>query len=410
MIANRTTDVVVIGAGPAGAIAACLLRQQGHQVVVLEKSTFPRFVIGESLLPQCLQTLKAAGCLEAVNAAGFQRKVGANFQHRGHYEQINFADMFAAGPSHAFHVLRSEFDDILAQCAVQAGATVEFNATVTAAKNQFNDCLVAYTDADGNSGEVRAKFILDASGYGRVLPRLLDIDQPSSLEPKASFFTHVDDGILPEDHQRDATLITTHPKHRNVWYWLISFASGRSSVGVVGPPELIEPYQGEGMAGLKKIIHEDPELAHILRHAEFDSQAHQINAYSGNVTQFCGDGYAVLGNAGEFLDPIFSSGVTVAMKSAHLATTVLDKQLNNEPHDWEQGFVEPLKMGIETFKTFVTHWYSGGFQDVIYSPASNQNVKAKIASILAGYAWDTDNPYVLNPEDRLQTLIEICQQ
>ena len=164
------------------------------------------------------------------------------------------------------------------------------------------------------------------------------------------------------------------------------------------------------MAGLKKIIHEDPELAHILRHAEFDSQAHQINAYSGNVTQFCGDGYAVLGNAGEFLDPIFSSGVTVAMKSAHLATTVLDKQLNNEPHDWEQGFVEPLKMGIETFKTFVTHWYSGGFQDVIYSPASNQNVKAKIASILAGYAWDTDNPYVLNPEDRLQTLIEICQQ
>ncbi len=191
---------------------------------------------------------------------------------------------------------------------------------------------------------------------------------------------------------------------------MISFSHGRSSVGVVGPPELVGPFQQAGIEGLQAVIKQDPQLSHILRHAEFDAQARQINAYSGNVSRHCGDGYAVLGNAGEFLDPIFSSGVTVAIQSSQLAVGVLDKMLNDQPHDWQTEFVEPLRLGVQTFKTFVNHWYSGGFQDVIYSPKPAQSVKAKIASILAGYAWDTANPYVVNPEQRLNTLIEICQQ
>ncbi len=407
---KSTADVAIIGAGPSGAVAACLLRQLGYQVTVLEKTTFPRFVIGESLLPQCLITLQQAGCLAAIQAAGFQRKTGATFQHRGHYENIDFDEKFSAGPSHAFHVERAKFDQILADCASQAGAQVMFNTTVTQIQNRFNDSVVEYTDADGEAQQLKARFILDASGYGRVLPRLLGIDKPSSLEPKMSLFTHVEDHMPLAEHSRTTTLITTHPEHRDVWFWLISFSNGRSSVGVVGPPEIIEPYQTAGLSGLQAMIAEDPELSRLLRHAEYDTKAMHISAYSGNVTQFYGDGYAVLGNAGEFLDPIFSSGVTVAIQSSKLAVEVLDKMLKGQPHDWQQSFVEPLKLGVQTFKTFVTNWYTGGFQDVIYSPNANAGVKAKIASILAGYAWDTDNPYVKSPEQRLNALIEICQE
>lgn len=404
------TDVLIIGAGPSGTVAACLLRQLGHHVTVLERSTFPRFVIGESLLPQCLITLKKAGCLGAIEAAGFQNKVGATFQYKGQYQKIIFSEKFSAGPGHAFHVERAKFDQILANCAEQAGAHIVFNATVTKVSNQFNNSVVEFEDSNGNNKTIKSKFILDASGYGRVLPRLLGIDKPSSLEPKASLFTHICDGIKPEDHNRAETLITTHPENREVWFWLISFGNGRSSVGVVGDPEVIKPYQDEGINGLKKMIRQDAELSRILRAAEFDSEPRQINAYSGSVSQFYGDGYAVLGNAGEFLDPIFSSGVTVAIQSSQLAVNVLDKMLKGEVYDWQVEFVDPLAVGVKTFKTFVNNWYRGGFQDVIYSHSPAPSIKTKIASILAGYAWDTENPYVLEPEQRLNTLIEICQQ
>lgn len=404
------TDVVVIGAGPSGSVAACLLRQLGHQVTVLERSTFPRFVIGESLLPQCLITLENAGCLDAIKAAGFQKKIGATFQYLGQYQNIIFADKFTPGPGHAYHVERAQFDQILANCADQAGVKVIFNATVKKVSNQFNNSLVEYEEPDGSIKKIKSKFILDASGYGRVLPRLLGIDKPSSLEPKASLFTHIKDGIKLGVHNRAETLITTHPDNRRVWFWLICFSNGRSSVGVVGDPEVIEPYQTDGIKGLKKIIDQDPELSKILSHAEFDSEARQINAYSGSVSQFFGDGYAVLGNAGEFLDPIFSSGVTVAIQSSQLAVNVLDKMLKGQTHNWQAEFVDPLSIGVKTFKTFVNNWYQGGFQDVIYSPSPAASIKTKIASILAGYAWDTENPYVLDSEQRLNTLIKFCQQ
>lgn len=404
------TDVLIIGAGPSGAVAACLLRQLGHRVTIIEKTTFPRFVIGESLLPQCLITLEKAGCLEAINKAGFQKKIGATFQHRGNYEKIVFENKFTAGPSHAFHVERAQFDQILADCAAQAGTNVIYSSTVKQVHAEFNQSHVVYEDSAGNSKKMTAKFILDASGYGRVLPRLLGIDKPSSLDPKASLFTHINDGIIEGEHSRLETLITTHPVHRDVWFWLISFSHGRSSVGVVGNPEFLASYQAQGIAGLQDVINEDPVLSHLLRNAKYDTQPYQLNAYSGSVSQFYGDGFAVLGNAGEFLDPIFSSGVTVAIQSSQLAVNAVDAMFKGQTVDWQADFVDPLLVGIETFKTFVNHWYSGGFQDVIYSRSPANNIKTKIASILAGYAWDETNPYVSDPEQRLNTLIQICQQ
>lgn len=403
-------DVTIIGAGPSGAVAACLLRRLGYSVHVLERTHFPRFVIGESLLPQCLLNLEKAGCLEAVAAAGFQKKIGARFQHKGQFESIVFDDKFSQGPGTAFHVKRAEFDQILAQQAQDQGAKVHFGMTVASVDLAINQCKVEAIDEDQQSHLFESKFVLDASGYGRVLPRLLGINKPSDLAPKSTLFSHIKDRISDPDYKRTETLITTHPVHRDVWYWLISFSDGTSSIGVVGPPEHITNFQEQGIDGLKQAVDQDPYLSQLLSDAIYHDQPRQLNAYSGNVSDFCGDGFAVLGNAGEFLDPIFSSGVTVALQSSDLAVSTLHRQLQGEKPDWDKEYVVALRQGIDTFKCYVNGWYSGDFQDVIYSHITNPSVKSKIASILAGYAWDVDNPFVAQPQKRLNTLVALCQE
>jgi flavin-dependent dehydrogenase len=117
-----------------------------------------------------------------------------------------------------------------------------------------------------------------------------------------------------------------------------------------------------------------------------------------------------LGNAGEFLDPVFSSGVTIAFTSASLAAKALTRQFKGEPVDWEQDFSQPLRRGVDAFRAFVEAWYAGTFQPIIFYPQQPKDVRGMICSILAGYAWDQKNPYVAEPKRRLRVLEELCAQ
>ncbi len=406
---NFDCDVAIVGAGPSGTISACLLRQKGYRVIILERQRFPRFVIGESLLPQSLKTLEKAGCLEAVKACGFQYKSGATFKLGRHYANIIFEKKFTDGPGHAYHVERAKFDLLLADCSIKQGAEIRYQHTVTAVKTKLNDCHIDFTDEKDQAHRLRCRFILDASGYGRVLPRLLSLDKPSSLPTRASLFTHITDRI-PSDspHNRQTTLITIHPRQKDVWFWLISFASGRSSVGAVGNLDYLKSYQERGLSGLKSLIAEDKPLNSILQHAEFDTPVQAITGYSSSVSRFYGDGFALLGNAAEFLDPVFSSGVTVAMYSSDLAAQATDKTLSGQLVDWEKDYLNPLMRGVDVFRYYVESWYDETLQKVIFSENSNANIKAMIASILAGYAWDKNNPFVKDLH-RLETIAELCR-
>ena len=148
----------------------------------------------------------------------------------------------------------------------------------------------------------------------------------------------------------------------------------------------------------------------MLENSVFDTKVSSINGYSASVDSLYGRNYALLGNAGEFLDPVFSSGVTIAMKSASLAADVLNKQFNNHPVNWQQDFAGPLQKGVETFRTFVEAWYDTSLQDVVFYDKQQTNIKEMICSILAGYAWDEGNPYVKNSRSRLQTLATLCRE
>lgn len=399
-------DVAVIGAGPAGSVASALLRKKGYQVCVLEKQHFPRFVIGESLLPHCMEMLEEAGFADAVRAEpGFQLKNGAAFSWSSRYTEFDFTDKFSDGPGTTYQVRRAVFDKILIGEAAKQGVEVRFGHGVTAFDNSGDFARLNIETDTGKRYELTAKFVLDASGYGRVLPRLLDLETPSHLPPRQAHFTHIDDNITNPKFDRNKILITTHPQHRDVWIWLIPFGGNRCSIGVVGTPDKLA---GESETVLKKFVYECPMLNEILDKAvwENDFPFRSIQGYSANVKSLHGRHFALLGNAAEFLDPVFSSGVTIALHSAKLAADLLAKQLEGGTADWDTEFAEPLMIGVDTFRTYVDGWYDFRFQNVVYAPDRSPEISRMLSSILAGYAWDTENPFVAKSEQRLTALSE----
>ncbi|WP_304334868.1 NAD(P)/FAD-dependent oxidoreductase [Conchiformibius steedae] len=408
MCESVACDVAVIGAGPAGAVAAALLLRQGFSVCVLEKQHFPRFVIGESLLPHCMEFLQEAGLLDAVAAEpSFQLKNGAAFTWGSRYTYFDFTDKFSAGPGTTFQVRRDRFDHILISEAAKQGADVRFGCAVEVFKQTEQSAVLSIRPEQGEAYDLHCRFVLDASGYGRVLPRLLDLETPSNLPVRQAHFTHIDDHITAPDFDRDKILISTHSVHRDVWFWLIPFADGRSSIGVVGLPERFAEFNGAAEI-LAHYTAGVPMLKRILANAVWDNGVpyRSIGGYSANVKTLYGKRFALLGNAAEFLDPVFSSGVTIAMHSAKLATDVLAKQLRGQPADWQNEFAQPLMVGVDTFRTYVQGWYDGRFQDVIFADSRNADISRMIASILAGYAWDEANPFVAKAERRLNALAE----
>ncbi|WP_313389888.1 NAD(P)/FAD-dependent oxidoreductase [Achromobacter aegrifaciens] len=402
-------EVVVIGAGPAGAVAAALLKRQGHDVLMLERQQFPRFSIGESLLAHCLEFVEEAGMLPAVQAAGFQVKNGAAFACGERYTHFDFRDKFSPGPGTTFQVQRAHFDKVLADDAARQGVEVRYLQEVTAADFDGDAPLLDVRGADGASYQVQSRFVLDASGYGRVLARLLDLERRSSMPPRKAIFTHIEDRIDDPGFDREKILISVHPQERGIWYWLIPFSNGRCSFGVVGGENLFGGPGQDLMATLREMADAAPNLRRVLKNAVWDTPANTIGGYSASVTQLHGPGYALLGNAAEFLDPVFSSGVTIALRSSKLAADALHRQLTGAQVDWQAEFADPLMVGVETFRAYVQGWYSGEFQDVVFYENAQPEIRRMISSILAGYAWDRNNPFVANPQRRLRMLSELCR-
>lgn len=406
----ESREVVVVGAGPAGAVAAALLRRKGHDVLVLERQAFPRFSIGESLLAHCLEILDEAGMMPAVQAAGFQTKNGAAFAWGEHYTNFDFREKFSPGPGATFQVQRARFDQILADDAARQGVDVRFRQEVTAGDFTAGGARLQVRDlASGETRRIQARFVLDASGYGRVLARLLDLERPIDMPPRKAIFTHVEDRIADGGFDREKILITVHPQQRGIWYWLIPFSNGRCSLGVVGEAALLGQPSIPPNDLLRQWVHAAPNLARVLRDAVWDTPASAIGGYCAAVKRLHGPSFALLGNAAEFLDPVFSSGVTIALKSSKLAADALHRQLRGEAVDWDAEFAQPLMVGVETFRAYVNGWYDGVFQDVVFYEQAQPEIKRMISSILAGYAWDTDNPFVADPVRRLRMLAEVCR-
>ena len=415
------TDVLIIGAGPSGSSAAALLRQKGYQVTVVEKQHFPRFSIGESLLPQSMVFLEEAGLLDAVREQAeefaFQFKNGAAFLRGGQRSFYDFTEKFTDGPGTTWQVRRANFDHLLAQQAEKMGAEIRFGHEVTAVDVAAEQPVLTVKTEQGESYQIQAKFLLDASGFGRILPKFLDLESPSDFPVRRAVFTHIEDGISADpEFDREKILITVHDKDRRAWYWLIPFADGRCSFGVVAEQDFFEQYGYDYSADydlaslLKRILADDASLSQVLRNAKFDTPVRTLVGYSADVKHLAARNYALLGNAGEFLDPVFSSGVTIALKSSSLAVPLVEQVLQGQQVDWMAQYEKPLRKGIQVFRAYVESWYSGEFQDVVFSAHQDEKIRRMISSLLAGYAWDEKNPIHKNAKQRLSTLAEYCRE
>ncbi len=403
-------DVLVIGAGPAGSISAALLARRGYRVLVLERQKFPRFSIGESLLACSMELLHEAGMVDAVMARGFQFKNGAVFDRDGEHSVFNFAEKSSPGYPFTFQVPRADFDATLADEAARQGAEIRHEIEITAVDFSGDRPKVTSRAADGAIEVHEPRFVLDASGFGRTLPKLLGLDRPSTFPPRAAIFTHVRDGAVSGAFDRQKIRIGIHPVDREIWSWLIPFSNGTASVGVVSSIEHHRARTGSPEEQFWQALRAEPRLHALLANANTLRPVGEIFGYSATVSQLHGRHFALLGNAAEFLDPVFSSGVTIAMKSASLAANALDRQFKGENIDWDQEFTEPLMYGVETFRSFVSGWYDGSLQDVIFFPRQQPAIRRMICSVLAGYVWDPENPYT-GPKSgrRLRALAEVCR-
>ncbi len=406
---NQKYDVAIIGAGPSGSVAGKMLRDQGCSVAIVEGASFPRFSIGESLLPHCLNVLEKAGMLEAVQNADFQFKDGAVFHRAAETRSIDFRRNYDKGWGTAFQVQRADFDHLLANCAADAGADIEFNCRVNAVSLSKGNCELTCESPDAPEQILKSKFVLDASGYGRVLPRLLSLETPSSLPSRSVVFTHMEDHIIDPSFDRDKILITVHPKRKDVWYWLIPFSNDTSSVGVVYSENESDRAIESDEVLLKSLLNES-HLGELLKDARPVRDVGKMSGYSCNVSSLHGPGFALLGNAAEFLDPVFSSGVTIAMQSADLAVPQVMNELRGESTDWQGAFADPLKKGVDVFRVFVEAWYEGTLQDIILRhPEGDHELNRMMVSILSGYAWSDESPLVQKPQRYLRLLKAICQ-
>ena len=401
-MSTEKLDVLVIGAGPAGTVAASIINKAGFKVKIVEKQKFPRFVIGESLLPRCMEALTEAGFVDALKEKGFQEKSGAKFVKNGKVCDYFFADQFTAGWNWTWQVPRAEFDKTLADTVESMGVPVSYETTVTAINFNGSDSVTTVEDQHGNKTEIEARFIIDGSGYGRVIPRLFNLDKPSNLPPRKALFTHVIDLNRSMDDEPNRITIIVHKP--GVWVWVIPFSSGITSVGFVGNPEFFSDYEGDNEKVLRQLIATQPYLAERLQGVEFVLDPRILQSWSTTTDQFYGEGFVLTGNVTEFLDPIFSSGVTLATVSSQKAANLVIRKLKGEEVNWEQEYTKYLLQGVNTFRSYVTAWYEGTLDTIFFAEKQNHEVKKMICSVLAGYVWDMSNPFVKNHDSALQLL------
>ncbi len=402
---KENVDVLVIGAGPSGTVAASIINKAGFKVKIVEKMKFPRFVIGESLLPRCMEALTEAGFVEAVKEKKFQEKFGAKFVKDGKICDYFFADQFTPGWNWTWQVPRGEFDKTLADTVEKMGVPVSYETTVTGIEFTGSSSITTVEDIDGHTSQIEAKFIVDGSGYGRVIPRLFNLDKPSNLPPRKTLFTHVVDTKRSMDDEPNRITIVVHQK--GVWIWVIPFSNGNTSVGFVGDPEFFKNLEGSNEEQLRALISSEPYLAERMKDVEMVFEPSVLESWSTTSSTFYGEGFVLTGNVTEFLDPVFSSGVTLATVSSQIAAHLVIRKLNGETVDWEKEYTESMMQGVNTFRSYVNTWYDGTLDTIFFADKPNLKIKNMICSVLAGYVWDLSNPYVKNHDTALVKLAKL---
>jgi geranylgeranyl reductase family protein len=360
-------DVIVVGGGPAGSSIASILQREGRSVILFEKEVFPRHHIGESLMTDTYRTFDRMGILEKLRQSPFVRKYSVQFANPQGKESRPFYFFEAVHHESAvtWQVTRSEFDKLLIEHAAEQGAVVHQGARVTQVLFEGKKAVgVEVLLADGSRQSFYANVVVDATGQTAMLSNKFRWRVRDPQLKKAVLYSYFKGAHREPDLNGGATLVLRTEKGSGGWFWYIPLENDITSVGIVADPEYLLRDRGQDLA---KIFHEEIDKCEPCRRrvaeGERVDKIYSILDYSYRSKHNAGDGFVLIGDAYGFLDPIYSSGVLLAMKMAELAADAIHEAFENNDFSARRlgQFQDKLDRGIESMRKLVYAFYHDGF-------------------------------------------------
>lgn len=382
--ATTTSDILVIGGGPAGSTIATLLARKGWSVRQLERDRHPRFHIGESLLPMNMPVFERLGLLDALDAIGV-RKYGADFPtaNEAGYNTFRFTRCLNETWPHAYQVKRADLDALLFRHAGENGVVQSEQTRVTAVELAADGVVAQATGADGAALTLRARYLVDATGRDTFLGAQLGIKRRHDKHQSAALFAHFEN--VERRPGEDEGNISVY-RFAQGWIWLIPLRDGVCSVGAVCWPDYLKQRRGQNEKFLLDTIAQIPQLAQRMANARLCGNLHVTGNYSYECERMAGPRWIMVGDAYAFVDPIFSSGVYLAMHSAEHAAEVVDGALRDPAREraLQHGYAKTIRRGLDEFSWFIYRFTTPAMAELFANPRNVWRLEEAVISMLAG--------------------------
>lgn len=399
-------DVIVIGGGPSGSTVGTLVAEAGNKTLVIERTKFPRFHIGESLMPETYWTFKRLGMLPKLQNSDFVKKYSVQFVTATGKESqpFYFDERDPHEKSQTWQVLRSRFDEMLLDNAAEKGATVwqETNVNEVIWEESTDDDLpkavgVVVTRKGEPPRRIGAKVIVDATGLNALISKRLGIRKIDPKLKKAAYFAHFKGCARDPGKNGGATLVLS-TRENDGWFWYIPLPDDITSVGVVGDLSRMSQYQLTKEEILQQEIDKCPGLLSRMPNAERVGEVHVLSDFSYRATRCAGDGWVLVGDAFGFLDPMYSSGVFLALKSGEMAADAINAALKSDRPDATNlsKWGDELSSGMQTIRKLVYAFYTPGFSFGKFCRAHPDKVY-DVTAVLVGDVFKPDAEELFKP-------------